>query len=108
MHTHRVEWWNLFTLMLDSSPKLQVLKLIDQYWHYSRNNCLVSEKWSEPKYVPQCLLSNPETFVWTRYDWIKEEEKEVATYSLRNVILLKKATFSIRPIEELKEFGRET
>jgi len=29
MHTRREEWWNLLTVMLDSSPKLQVLKLID-------------------------------------------------------------------------------
>ncbi|EOA26149.1 hypothetical protein CARUB_v10019585mg [Capsella rubella] len=89
MHTHRVEWWNLLTLMLESSPKLQVLKLI--------------HKWSEPKYVPQCLLSHLETFVWTRYDSRKEEEKEVATYILRNAIQLKKASFSARPIEDLNE-----
>ncbi|XP_019099715.1 PREDICTED: F-box/FBD/LRR-repeat protein At3g52680-like [Camelina sativa] len=29
MYTREAEWWNLLTIMLDSSPKLQVLKLID-------------------------------------------------------------------------------
>lgn len=29
MYTHKVEWWNLLMHMLESSPKLQVLKLID-------------------------------------------------------------------------------
>lgn len=29
MYSHKVEWWNLLTVMLDSSPMLQVLKLTD-------------------------------------------------------------------------------
>lgn len=41
--------------------------------------------------------------MWKRYDWRREEEKEVATYILRKAIRLKKATFSIRPIEEFNE-----
>jgi len=28
LYTNKAEWWNLLVLMLDSSPKLQVLKLI--------------------------------------------------------------------------------
>ncbi|KAG7628265.1 Leucine-rich repeat 2 [Arabidopsis thaliana x Arabidopsis arenosa] len=98
MHTRREEWWNLLTVMLDSSPKLQVLKLIDHTQDVSKDN-VVSEKWNEPKYVPECLLSHLETFVWIRYDWEREEEKEVATYILRNAGWLKKGTISTNPIE---------
>jgi hypothetical protein len=29
MYTREAEWWNLLTLMLENSPKLQVLKLTD-------------------------------------------------------------------------------
>ncbi|KAG7565440.1 F-box domain [Arabidopsis suecica] len=111
MHTCEAEWWNLLTIMLDSSPKLQVLKLIDHYQDVSTDD-VVSWRWNEPKYVPECLLSHLETFVWIRYDWEREEEKEVATYILNNARLLKKATFSTNPIESkeklemLNEFTR--
>ncbi|KAL1195676.1 F-box/FBD/LRR-repeat protein [Cardamine amara subsp. amara] len=102
--TRKEEWWNLLTLMLNSSPKLQVLKLIDYVPDY-RKVGLVDGKWNEPKYVPECFLSHLETFVWTGYDWEREEEKDVATYILKNARLLKKATFSTRPIyfKELEE-----
>ncbi|CAA7034755.1 unnamed protein product [Microthlaspi erraticum] len=108
MYTHKVEWWNLLTIMLDSSPKLQVLKLIDAS---GRQHSLIEEKkymkagkWNEPKCVPECLLSSLETFVWTRHDWIRGEEKEVAFYILRNAICLKKATFTTFPIEAKMHF----
>uniref|UniRef100_A0A0D3CDR6 F-box domain-containing protein n=1 Tax=Brassica oleracea var. oleracea TaxID=109376 RepID=A0A0D3CDR6_BRAOL len=108
MYTHKVAWWNLLTLMLDSSPKLQVLKLID---HSSHQPKLVSDKkdmdpgkWNQPESVPECLVSHLETFVWTRPDWIREEEKEVARYILRNAQQLKKATFIIDPIEPKRLF----
>ncbi|XP_024008507.1 F-box/FBD/LRR-repeat protein At3g51530 [Eutrema salsugineum] len=108
MCTHKVEWWNLLTLMLDSSPKLQVLKLID---HSSDKQNLVSNKknmepgkWNQPEDVPECLLSHLETFVWTRPDWIREEEKEVARYILSNARQLKKATFSLDHIESKRLF----
>ncbi|KAG7560168.1 F-box domain [Arabidopsis thaliana x Arabidopsis arenosa] len=29
LRTHETEWWNLLSIMLDSSPKLQILKLTD-------------------------------------------------------------------------------
>ncbi|CAG7864015.1 unnamed protein product, partial [Brassica rapa] len=108
MYTHKVAWWNLLALMLDSSPKLQVLKLIDRSSHQPK---LVSDKkdmapgkWNQPESVPECLLSHLETFVWTRPDWIREEEKEVARYILRNAQQLKKATFIIDPIEPKRLF----
>ncbi|XP_019085912.1 PREDICTED: F-box/FBD/LRR-repeat protein At3g52680-like [Camelina sativa] len=98
MYTHKAEWWNLLTIMLESSPKLQVLKLIDQKQDFSKDG-VVGGKWKKPKRVPKCLLSHLETFVWKKYDWRREEEKGVATYILRNARCLKKATFSTRPID---------
>ncbi|KAF8100789.1 hypothetical protein N665_0217s0016 [Sinapis alba] len=92
IYSHKVEWWNLLTVILDSSPKLQVLMLTDDSFH-------------QPKlYVPQCLLRHFETFVWIRPDWIREEEKEVAVYILGNARHLKKATFIIEPIESKRLF----
>jgi len=29
MYTREIDWWDLLTLMLEHSPKLQVLKLTD-------------------------------------------------------------------------------
>ncbi|CAH8338354.1 unnamed protein product, partial [Eruca vesicaria subsp. sativa] len=108
MYTHKKAWWDLLTLILDSSPKLQVLKLID---HSSQKSKLVDDKknmdpgeWNQPKCVPECLLSHLETFVWTRPDWIREEEREVARYILSNSQQLKKATFIIDPIEPKRLF----
>ncbi|CAH2064290.1 unnamed protein product [Thlaspi arvense] len=98
MYTHKLEWWNLLALMLDSSPKLQALKLIDQS-QKSDKDCVVGGKWNQPKDVPECLLSHLETFVWTIYNWDREEEIEVATYILRNARRLKNATISTRPIQ---------
>ncbi|KAL1199907.1 F-box/FBD/LRR-repeat protein [Cardamine amara subsp. amara] len=97
MCTRKDEWWNLLALMLDSSPKLQVLKLIDQYPGY-KSVGMVGRNWNEPKYVPECLLSHLETFEWINYSWKSEQEQEVATYILRSARHLKKATFSTRPI----------
>ncbi|CAL9246618.1 unnamed protein product [Arabidopsis halleri] len=95
MHTRKSEWWNLLTVMLDSSPKLQVLKFVD----YMNKEDLVGGKWNEPKYVPECLLSHLETLVWVKYGWDRQEEQEVATYILRNARRLKNATISTNPME---------
>ncbi|EOA23246.1 hypothetical protein CARUB_v10017292mg [Capsella rubella] len=102
--TRKAEWWNLLTLMLEISPKLQVLKLTDEYLNF-RKDGLVGGKWNEPKYVPECLLSHLEKFVWIRYIWEREEEKEVATYILKNARRLKKATISTNSIES-NEFNK--
>ncbi|VVB12954.1 unnamed protein product [Arabis nemorensis] len=69
-----------------------------RYLNFHKNG-VVGGKWNEPKCVPECLLSHLETFVWTRYDWGREEEKEVATYILKNARQLKQATFSTCPVE---------
>ena len=56
-------------------------------------------EWKKPKYLPKCLLSHLETFVWTRYDARRENEEEVATYILKNAKQLKSANFSANPIK---------
>ncbi|CAH8278537.1 unnamed protein product [Arabidopsis lyrata] len=62
MCTREAEWWNLLTIMLDSSPKLKVLKLIGQSSFFSKDG-VVGGKWNQPKNVPECLLSHLEKFV---------------------------------------------
>lgn len=60
--------------------------------------------WSEPSYVPGCLLSSLETFEWLQYEG-KEEEIEVARFIFRNSCGLKMAGFypkSTNPEEKLE------
>ncbi|CAA0383818.1 unnamed protein product [Arabidopsis thaliana] len=92
LSTYKPKWWNLLTLMLDTSPNLQILKIIDFMTSQEQRPW---EKWNEPKNVPECLLLHLETFVWTCYEGKLEDEIELAKYILRNARLLKKATFSI-------------
>ncbi|XP_010507409.1 PREDICTED: F-box/FBD/LRR-repeat protein At3g52680 [Camelina sativa] len=68
MYTCKEEWWNLLTLMLNSSPKLQFLKLTNEKRKF-RKHGLVGRRWNEAKNVPECLLSHLKMFVWTRYRW---------------------------------------
>ncbi|CAL9247107.1 unnamed protein product [Arabidopsis halleri] len=97
LRTNEKEWWNLLSLMLHSSPKLQILKLIDPYSYYDKDHP-IGRKWNKPKCVPECLLLHLETFVWTGYEWQREDENEVAIYILKNARRLKKATLSTKPI----------
>ncbi|KAL0897711.1 hypothetical protein Bca101_081672 [Brassica carinata] len=90
--------------MLDSSPKLQSLKLVGS----CHEDCPVGWEWNQPKCVPECLLLHLETLVWIIYGWQREDEKQVATYILKNARKLKKASFStmrIKP-EELEELEK--
>uniref|UniRef100_A0A1J3FY84 F-box/FBD/LRR-repeat protein n=1 Tax=Noccaea caerulescens TaxID=107243 RepID=A0A1J3FY84_NOCCA len=100
LNTYKAEWWNLLLLMLDASPRLQVLKLRDnscyEYWDPS----VACKKWSQPNKVPECLLSHLETFVWRSYRQRLEEEKVVAKYILSNAAHLKRASFSEMPLQE--------
>ncbi|KAL9292869.1 putative FBD domain-containing protein [Arabidopsis thaliana] len=98
LYTNKAEWWNLLVLMLDSSPKLQVLKLISKL--SGENNHLASMNWDQPKNIPGCLLFNLETFTWKGCKRIGEDEKEVAKYILRNTNRLKRATFTREIYEE--------
>ncbi|CAL9247106.1 unnamed protein product [Arabidopsis halleri] len=62
IHTDEEEWWNLLSLMLDSSPKLQILKLIDVSimmilnftMRYMNKDLPVDRKWNQPKCVHVC------------------------------------------------------
>ncbi|XP_020882518.1 F-box/FBD/LRR-repeat protein At3g26920-like [Arabidopsis lyrata subsp. lyrata] len=116
LYTFRTEWWNLLTLMFDTSPNLLVLKLtgFKIEWENVKNKGLWG-RWNKPKNVPECLLLHLETFLWTCYEARVEDEIEVAKYILRNARRLKKATFSkieIKPskrvemVEELKSVVR--
>ncbi|KAH0886263.1 hypothetical protein HID58_062359 [Brassica napus] len=60
-----INGWNLLSFMLDSSPKLQSLKLYGSCWE----DCPVGWEWTQPKCVPECLLLHLETLVWRRYGW---------------------------------------
>ncbi|KAH0905612.1 hypothetical protein HID58_037439 [Brassica napus] len=90
LSTDKAYWWNLLTRMINTSPRLQVLKLIGE-WYYGKVGVSCKE-WNQPKNVPECL----ETFVWNTYKEQQEEEKEVAKYILRNANRLKKASISIK------------
>ncbi|XP_020881410.1 F-box/LRR-repeat protein At3g26922-like [Arabidopsis lyrata subsp. lyrata] len=95
LYTNKAEWWNLLVLMLDSSPKLQVLKLIGKW--YGVKNPLAIRNSNQPKNVPgccRCLLFHLETFMWKGCERLGEDEKEVAKYILRNSNCLKRATFT--------------
>ncbi|ESQ45637.1 hypothetical protein EUTSA_v10010336mg [Eutrema salsugineum] len=94
---------NILSLMLDSCPKLQILKLINPTDCFAtRRACPVGWEWSQPKCVPECLLYHLETFVWTKYAWQRDDEKEVAAYILKNARRLKKGTISTLAIESNK------
>lgn len=58
--------------------------------------------WDPPKCVPECLLFHLETFMWIRYKWQREDEKEVAAYIIENARRLKNATFSTKRIDSKK------
>ncbi|CAH8266862.1 unnamed protein product [Arabidopsis lyrata] len=98
LYTNKAEWWNLLLLMLDSSPKLKVLKLIGEW--SGENNHLANRNWDQPKNVPGCLLFHLETFMWKGCKKLGEDEKVVAKYILRNSNRLKKATFTRKIYEE--------
>ncbi|EOA12675.1 hypothetical protein CARUB_v10027829mg, partial [Capsella rubella] len=97
LNLSHLEWWDLLSFMLDGSPKLQVLKIIDLSMS-TNNGTKIGRKWNKPKCVPDCLLFHLETFMWTGYGE-RRDDKEVATYILRHTRRLKKAIFSTKPIE---------
>ncbi|KAG7585518.1 Leucine-rich repeat 2 [Arabidopsis thaliana x Arabidopsis arenosa] len=59
LYTNKKSWWKLLPLMLHSSPKLQVLKLINNL--DGMNFVEASGEWNQPKNVPECLLFHLET-----------------------------------------------
>ncbi|KAF3485892.1 hypothetical protein F2Q69_00055859, partial [Brassica cretica] len=105
IHAYALYWWNLFMLMLDSSPNLQVLKLIGVSIIYKerfgKGDRVAYKRWSQPKYVYECLLNRLKTLVWEDYEGEVEDEREVAQYILRNARRLETATFSKTDIQPL-------
>ncbi|CAL9248521.1 unnamed protein product, partial [Arabidopsis halleri] len=99
--TDEAECWNILTLMLDCSPKLQVLKLINVSNYHNRREDDVG-KWNQPKNVPECLLFHLETFMWEGYKWSQEGLIGVVRYILSNTSCLKRATFSSKHISSLE------
>ncbi|CAN6908634.1 unnamed protein product [Brassica oleracea] len=102
LHVNELNVGNLW-LMLDNSPKLQKLKLISLFCDYFP----VEWEWNQPKRVPECLLFHLETFMWTEYEWEREDEKQVATYILQNAGRLKKATFLLEELEKRSDILNE-
>ncbi|CAH8341924.1 unnamed protein product [Eruca vesicaria subsp. sativa] len=104
LRINEINGWNLLSFMLDSSPKLRVLKLVVS----CQEDCPVGWEWNQPKCVPECLLLHLKILAWIIYGWQREDEKQVATYILKNARKLKKAffyTMRIKP-EELEELEK--
>ncbi|KAL0761531.1 hypothetical protein Bca101_077681 [Brassica carinata] len=80
LHIYAPERWNLLMLMLHSSPILQVLKLIGVsiiYKEWFRKRDHPHKRWSQPKYVPECLVNRIETLVWNHYNGEVEDERKI-------------------------------
>ncbi|KAL0738957.1 hypothetical protein Bca4012_015167 [Brassica carinata] len=91
----REGWWDLLTCMLQDSPKLRFLKLINKLdkgiFNYRGRE--ITTGWKQPSSVPECLLHSLEAFEWFGYKG-RHEDREMATYVLKNATCLKTATFS--------------
>ncbi|CAA7062574.1 unnamed protein product [Microthlaspi erraticum] len=89
------EWLNVFIPLLRNSPKLKYLKLKQSHTAPDRPHPC----WIEPNSIPECLLTSLETLEWDNYEGA-EEDKEVATFILRNGNCLKNvAVFSSTSID---------
>ncbi|CAA7025383.1 unnamed protein product [Microthlaspi erraticum] len=89
LYTVSEGWWDLLTHMVQDSPKLQTLKLIDK--HSSGEE--TPNGWKPPRSVPECLLCTLEAFVWNGYQG-RQGDRDMATYVLQNAVCLKTASFS--------------
>ncbi|WZY81204.1 hypothetical protein YC2023_027588 [Brassica napus] len=88
------KWCELLNWMLESSPKLKVLKLNKCKLHrfvYAKH---IEYPWGKPSSVPECLLFHLNTFEWNFYNGCREEKKMVA-YILRHAKRLKSAKISL-------------
>ncbi|XP_023634867.1 F-box/FBD/LRR-repeat protein At4g26340 isoform X2 [Capsella rubella] len=93
LYTFAEGWWTLLTYMLQDSPKLRVLKLIDKH-----DSVLCGKEtpigWKPPSYVvPECILFSLEAFEWIGYKG-RRGDREMATYVLMNAACLRTAKFS--------------
>ncbi|CAA7028119.1 unnamed protein product [Microthlaspi erraticum] len=85
-------WWDLLTWMLESSPKLQLLKLCTCNQHVGAEP--IEGHWREPSSVPECLMFHLHTFNWKPYN-LEDEEKKIVAYILKNARELKTAGISM-------------
>ncbi|CAF2028447.1 unnamed protein product [Brassica napus] len=85
--------WDLVICMLQDSPKLRFLKLIDDELGIYLSGIDIPTGWKQPISVPECLLHSLEAFEWFGYRG-RQGEREMATYVLKNATCLKTATFS--------------
>ncbi|XP_010438770.1 PREDICTED: F-box/FBD/LRR-repeat protein At4g26340-like [Camelina sativa] len=92
LYTFAIRWWNLLTSMLQDSPKLRFLKLIDKH-----DSGLCGKEtpigWELPSSVPECILSSLEAFEWIGYKG-RRGDRELATYVIKNAANLRTATFT--------------
>ncbi|KAF8082186.1 hypothetical protein N665_0845s0044, partial [Sinapis alba] len=95
LYTFAVGWWDLLTCMLQYSPKLRFLKLIDvcDFSRISVSGMDIPTGWKPRSSVPECLLHSLEAFEWFGYRG-RQRDREMATYVLKNATCLKTATFS--------------
>ncbi|KAL0693673.1 hypothetical protein Bca4012_060853 [Brassica carinata] len=96
-------WTNMFVSLLQHSPKLQALKLVQDHGMLMYRKV----RWIQPRHVPECLLLHLKTFEWRDYEGT-EVEKEVAIYILDNAKRLVTATiypFSVSLVRKRKMFG---
>ncbi|KFK25447.1 hypothetical protein AALP_AA8G116400 [Arabis alpina] len=81
------KWSKSLLWLLKSSPKLREFEF--EVYQGDTSVC-----WKELVYVPQCLLSSLETFMWACNN-PTTEERDLATYILRNSCRLRTARFWI-------------
>ncbi|KAG7560359.1 Leucine-rich repeat 2 [Arabidopsis thaliana x Arabidopsis arenosa] len=98
-------WWDILTWMLESSPKLQVLKLYKcECEEHGYSEDPIEDHWEEPSSVPECLLFHLNIFEWRYYN-AGDEEKKVVAYILKNARQLKTAAFSAPYLYQKEELN---
>ncbi|KAJ0261569.1 FBD-like domain family protein [Hirschfeldia incana] len=88
------KWCELLNWMLESSPKLKILKLNKCKPHRFVYAKEIEFPWGKPSSVHESLMFHLNTFEWNYYNGCREEKKMVA-YILRHAKLLKTAKISM-------------
>ncbi|KAJ4907744.1 putative F-box/FBD/LRR-repeat protein [Raphanus sativus] len=89
LHTYGTIQFSLLMPLLEDSPKLRSLKLIQEPSFPKR------EIKDQPSSVAECLRSHLKTLEWIGYAGTLVEAKEVAAYILKNAHCLKTATITL-------------